>query len=223
MIRLVNSLPDMSFESAELIKIKCIYQSYKDIALFWVQDNNRCIIAMLDGNMVILNLNADIDELKEFVEFIAPYSVFTDVVTLTALACTSFEEAVVMRSKAIEMSEFVSDKLSSREIYELLMVKEFQLPEYEYFAVDFCHRLNGGYAEYFALNDRCVAISINTDEYFLINGIASHQKGFGTIALKGICARNYPKTAVACCREELRGFYEKNGFEMLYRVGYWVI
>ena len=67
MISLINKLPPLDADSAELIKIKCLYDSYKndDKVLFWVQNNNNAIISMTDGNMIIWNNNADFIELKE--------------------------------------------------------------------------------------------------------------------------------------------------------------
>ena len=81
------------------------------------------------------------------------------------------------------------DGVSEDEIYSLLDVDGLSLPEYPYFAVDYCRRLNLGFANYFAIKDKCAAISFNTGDFAIMNGIASHKKGFGGVALKNILAK----------------------------------
>ena len=66
MIALTYELPEILADSAELIKIRCLYDAYRndDKVLFWCQDGDRAIISMTDGNMIIYNHKADIEELK---------------------------------------------------------------------------------------------------------------------------------------------------------------
>lgn len=222
MIRLVDRLPEgMSFDP-ELIKIHCNFELYSDIALFWVQDDNRCIISMLDGNMVIFNRNADTAELKEFISVISPSSIFTDSDTLKALSFEAGQAACVMVRKGDIASEVFGDELSSREIYELLSGGGLSLPEYEYFAVDYCRRINHGKANCFAVKGICAAVSVHAGDFALINGIASRIKGYGSAALKGIISKNYGRSITACCKEDIKGFYLKNGFEHRKNCVYWV-
>ena len=63
MITLTNELPEITTDSAELIKIRCLYDAYKndDKVLFWCQDGDRAVISMTDGNMIIHNRSADIE------------------------------------------------------------------------------------------------------------------------------------------------------------------
>ena len=79
MISLIKILPEINDAcSAELIKIKCLFEAYSDIALFWSQDGTDTLISMLDGNMVIYAKNPDLEELKSFIDVISPKSIFTD-------------------------------------------------------------------------------------------------------------------------------------------------
>lgn len=222
MIRLCDNIPETDRASAELIKLNCNLDCYPDIGLFWVQDDGKCYIGMLDGNMIIYNINADTDELGEFISVLSPCCIFSDIDTLRAIGRDPEEPICVMSRKADTKVDLISDRLSSREIYDLLDVDGLSLPEYEYFAVDFCRRINHGFADYYAEKDRCATISLNTGDYAIINGIASHQKGLGSRALSAILSKNYGRTFLACCRESVRGFYEKNGFKLLYYSGYWV-
>ena len=220
MISLVNEIPKLSLPLAEVVKINCAYNSYGDVALFWTQDQTRAVISMLDGNMVIYNNDADIDELREFIGVISPLSVFSDAKTLTALFEDNFHEVCVVKSdKKFDCAD-ISDVVNSSEMYQLLNTDGLDLPPYEHFAVDFCHRLNHGELKYFAKKDLCAAIGVFDGQTVLVNGIASHKKGMGTMALQGLLSQ-YKTTAIAVCEKEVMPFYLKNNFEHVYNAGYW--
>lgn len=224
MISLTDSIPRPTLPNAELIKLNCTFDCYgdTDTALFWRQDNDCAAIGMTDGNMVIYNKNADTEELSEFVSAIDPCCVFSDIDTLCRLSLAPEESVSVMRRAADIDGQTDGDCLNSREIYDLLDVDGLSLPEYPYFAVDYCRRLNRGRADYFAISGKCAAISFCTGGFAIMNGIASRQKGYGSIALKAILQKNHGRDFVVCCRQSVKGFYEKNGFCELYKAGYWV-
>lgn len=224
MITLVNELPHIDALSAEAVKINCLYDCYKNDShvMFWTQDSDKAYISMTDGNMIIYNRCADLEELKSFVSVLSPVCIFSDMDTLKNLDCLPDENINVMYRKADITGTTESDSLSSKEIYNLLDVKGLSLPEYPYFAVDYCRRLNNGSAKYFALKDKCAVITFNSGDKAIINGLASHQKGFGSIALKAILQANFQKDFLVCCRDSVKEFYKKNGFKKLYNAGYWV-
>ena len=120
------------------------------------------------------------------------------------------------------MCDTKSDILKSDEIYRLLDVEGLSLPKYPYFAVDYCKRLNLGNAKYFAIKEKCAIITFNCDDLAIVCGLSSKQKGYGTIALNGAITQNYNKQLFVCCRDKVKGFYEKNGFKPHYFSGYWV-
>ena len=70
MIRLTSKIPDFNVLSPSWVKIKCLYESYKndDKVMFWVGDDDSCVIALTDGNMMIYNISADLEELAAFVD-----------------------------------------------------------------------------------------------------------------------------------------------------------
>ncbi len=224
MISLINELPVVASASAEIIKINCLYDSYKNdpSVMFWAQDNDKCIIAMTDGNMIIHNNNADTEELKEFVDVLSPACVFSDINTLKAIDRTPSENINVVYRKADIVGDTPCDVLKSDELYMLLDVDGLSLPDYPHFAVDYCRRKNLGFAKAFAIKKKCAVITFNSGDNAIINGLASHEKGFGSIAIKGILQKNYGKDFYACCRDSVLPFYLKNGFIKLYNAGYWV-
>lgn len=224
MIKLTAQLPETDSLSAEMVKINCLYDCYKgdDHVLFWTQNSDKAVISMTDGNMVIFNNGADIEELAEFVDVLAPVCIFSDSETLTAIGRTPPENINIMYRKADVEEKSSGDTLSSKELYELLDVDGLSLPEYPYFAVDYCRRLNRGGADYFGIKGKGACITFNSGDKAIINGLASHEKGFGTTALKAVLNKNYGRDFFVCCRDKVRGFYEKNGFKKLYNAGYWV-
>ncbi len=224
MISLTDKLPTISTLSAEMVKINCLFDSYKNdhTVVFWTQDNDKCVIAMTDGNMIIHNNNAQIEELKEFVTVINPACVFSDKKTLKSLDLMPDENINVVWRKADIQGETIGDEASSDRLYRLLDVDGLSLPDYPHFAVDYCRRFNLGFAKYFAIKDKCAVITFNSGNTAIINGIASHEKGFGSIAITAILQQNFGKDFLACCRDSVLPFYLKNGFIKLYDAGYWV-
>ncbi len=224
MICLVNEIPFLNKLSAEAVKINCLYECYKNdnSVMLWIQNEGNAYISMTDGNMIIYSVSPDYEEIKEFISVLNPACIFSDSVTLKKIGKNPPENINIMYRKADIKTDCLSDTLSSKELYELLDVKGLSLPQYPYFAVDYCRRLNMGKAEYFAIKNKCAAISFNCEGYAIINGLAAKEKGYGSIALKGIMSKNYKKEFLVCCRDSVKGFYEKNGFVKLYNSGYWV-
>lgn len=222
MIKLTHNLPEASEPNAEYIRIKCLYDCYKDDkdVLFWEQDGGRAYISLASGDMTVFCENGDYEEIKEFISVISPRSIFGSLEVLKNLGFSDIHSVFVMSRKADALGETAGDELKSREIYDILNIKEFSLPEYPYFAVDFCRRINHGRADYFAVKDKCAAVSFHTGNYALLNGIVSREKGLGTVALNAILQKNYGRELLCCCEEDLIGFYEKNGFKKLYKAGY---
>ena len=221
MISLIKNLPEINNNSsAELIKIKCLFDAYSDIALFWSQSGNDTLISMLDGNMVIYAKNPDLEELEGFINVIAPKSIFTDFKTAKALKLKVLETAAVLKRTCDLPPQDLPDNLKSDEIYGILNVDGLSLPPFDTFAVDFCHRKNIGKLKVFAKGKTFAAISIHSGNVCLINGISSKQKGQGSVALGGILSQNFGKTALVCAKENVKNFYIKNGFEEIYTAAY---
>ena len=222
MIALTDFLPEAGEPNAEYIRIKCLYDCYKDDkdVLFWEQDGGRAYISLASGDMTVFCENGDYEEIKEFISVISPRSIFGSLEVLEKLGFSDIRSVEVMSRVADISGNTDGDSLLSGEIYDILNVKEFSLPEYPYFAVDFCRRLNKGFADCFAIKDKCAAVSFHTGDYALLNGIVSREKGFGTVALKAILQKNYGRELLVCCEEKLIGSYEKNGFQKRYKAGY---
>ena len=221
MINKIKELPKNNLPLAETIKMNNMAAAYpQDIHLFACTDTNA-YISLLGGDMIISGkINAQ--EVKEFISFLRPSSVFSNEENLTALfGENAFEKVnVVMRKNCfLGKSNMFSYDFSSKEAYELLKTGGFSLPQYEYFATDYCLRKNRGLIRVFGKKDTCIAITVEDERYRLLSGIVSKQKGQGGSLL--LAAISGEKSVLAVCRDELLSFYKKYGFEPLYKAGYW--
>ena len=142
MIKRIFTLPKERKVSPQYLKIKLNYLVYSDISLFWEQGEGDAVISLIDKDMVIENRNADINELRLFVNLIRPNSIFSDSETLRKLNLPFESYSVMKLEKEKENKAFISDNLSSKDIYELLKKANFSLPIYEYFATDYCAKHN---------------------------------------------------------------------------------
>ncbi len=219
MITPVRELPQIDAADLPLLKILCAAECYPEDTQVWRQDD--CLLCLTDGDL-ILSGPADKEELTAFIGFLQPRRVFADLPVLEALGLAPKERLCILSRRADTTdSVFISEELSSRDVYRLLSVDGLELPPYELFAVDHCRRLNHGWAQYFAIGGKCAALSRHSGDFAYICGIASHEKGFGTVALNGILQKNHGRTVLVCCRPSVCGFYEKNGFSFLGEAGYW--
>ena len=221
MIERADSLPLMRSPSAQGLKIRNVFSSYPEAEIF-SQNNGQAFISLLDLDVVIENLSCDIQELKSFLNFINPKSIFSDIETLRNLDLDNIEKVNVLITHNTQEVAYPSDILKSDEVYEMLKKGGFRLPDYEFFAVDFCRRLNKGTLKCFAMKNRCLAVTLNADDYCMLNGIVSFEKGFGTVALNSAIAQNNGKQMMVCCKDDLLKFYYKNGFFKIYEAGYWI-
>ena len=219
MINKISSLNGEGALTAEDIKIKNLFSAYPDETQLFRQAETGAVISLLDGG-VIISGNIIADEVKSFLAFVKAKNVFSGADNMLALFGESgFEplNTVILKKPPLKASGGFSEDLSSRDIYGILSVDEFDLPPYEYFAADFCRRKNRGLLKVFAKRDLCAAITLEGEDCRLIAGIASRQKGCGGALL--LAAATGTKPVLAVCRDELLPFYIKYGFEPFNKSG----
>lgn len=222
MINRVNTLPRRDGPFAETVKLENLFYAYKDEIQLFVQTKTGAVISLLSGDAIISG-KAEAEELKQFLSFLRPRSVFSAADNLTALyGADGFEQVnVLMREKPAEPvgnNTFLYD-FSSKEAYDLLNDGGFGLPPYEYFATDYCRRKNMGLIKIFGKRGECIAVTLEGDEHRLLSGIVSKTKGSGGALL--LSAIGGEKPVLTVCRDELLPFYGKFGFTPLYKAGYW--
>ena len=212
MIRLTDRLPELTEPDAVGFKLHALFECYADTALFWTQESRDTCFGLLDGHLILSAKQPVDQELRHFVSFLSPKSIFTHPETLASLGLTATETVFVLAAKGTPGEVLSADTVSSREVYELLSVEGLSLPDYPSFAVDYCRKINHGLASVFAQKGRGAAVTLLHGNYALLNGLASHQKGFGSLAVQHILHENATKTVLVCCRAPLCKFYKKNGF-----------
>ena len=87
MIKLVNALPETSKPTAEYIRIKCLFDCYKEDpdVYFWQQTGEETYISLSDGNMTLSYGGGNTAELTEFIKMLNPKTVFTESSTFEKL------------------------------------------------------------------------------------------------------------------------------------------
>lgn len=222
MIRQIKILPPLKTPDAVRFKLHATFDSYCDTALFWKQTDSGALLGMLDGHLLLDGGCTADAELRDFVDCLQPDSIFTTPEILMVLGRCPRETVWVLTADGKDGEPEPTDPLSSGEIYGLLSVDGLSLPDYPAFAVDYCRRLNHGWATVFAKREKGAAVTLVHGDFALLNGLASHQKGFGSLALQNVLIQQKGRTVLVCCRTELCGFYEKNGFVRTGQAAYWV-
>lgn len=220
MINRINSLPEWDNPSAEMIKIDNLYRSYREEIQLFMQAETGAVISLLNKDVIISGrINAM--EVKKFFAFIKPESVFSSQENLKQLF-DGFESVNVIiceKPSKFKGGSVFNDYFSSEEMYSILNYGGFSLPPYEYFATDYCRRLNHGLIKVFGKKDTCAAIILENIKFRLLSGIVTKQKGLGSSLLLSAVSGDIPVLSI--CRDELLPFYIKFGFKPLYKAGYW--
>lgn len=221
MISRIKTFHESAAPSAEILKLKNMAAAYpEETEIFYAADTGA-YISLLSGDMIITG-SINCEEVKRFLSFVKPRSVFSGADNLNALfGEKNYEEVNVLIKEncLLSGSNTFNCDFSSKEAYGLLKEGGFSLPAYEYFATDYCRRKNRGLIKVFGKKDACIAVTLEGGEYRMLSGIVSKQKGLGGPLLLSAVSGSAPVLAV--CRDELLPFYAKYGFKPLYKAGYW--
>ena len=219
MINRTKELPKLNAPSAEILKLKNMASAYAEEIQIFTETDTGAFISVLGGDVIIAG-DIDADEVKQFLAFLRPESVFSTADNLKSLYGGNFEVLnVVMRENCLIGGNTFCYDFSSKEAYNLLIEGGFTLPKYEYFATDYCRRKNAGLLKVFGKKDICIAVTLEGEKYRLLSGIVSKAKGLGGSLL--LSAVNGKQSVLAVCRDELLPFYIKYGFKPLYKAGCW--
>lgn len=214
-------MPKWDTPSAEMIKIDNMFRAYESESQLFIQKDTGAVILKLSGD-VIISGKCEAEEVNEFLSFLKPQSVFSSEENMSTLYGAGGYELVnvlIRENCPVTRGNLFSCDFSSSEAYDLLNTEDFFLPPYEYFATDYCRRKNMGLIKVFGKHDTCIAVTLESENYRLINGIKSRVKGMGGALL--LSAISGEKSVLAVCRDKLIPFYTKLGFKPLNKAGYW--
>ena len=231
MITLTKEIPVLNVESAAYTKISCgaaAYAPYEKIALFWVQtdENNTitAIISLIDNVMTLFNNGGDLFKLGEFIKYISPKGVFTDLNTANSL---NFKietpcESLIIRppyntadaAKDTEFSlDFAVDTVASR----------LNIGVRDVFKADLSHRIRHDCATY-VTTEHSAGFALYSGDFAIISGIAvlktCEKSGVGSATLKAILRKIGNRALLVCAEDKNVPFYLKNGFTIIERCAY---
>ena len=99
MIRLTDRLPELTEPDAVGFKLHALFDCYADTALFWTQESRDTCFGLLDGHLILSAKQPVDQELRHFVSFLSPKSIFTHPETLASLGLTATETVFVLAAK----------------------------------------------------------------------------------------------------------------------------
>ena len=212
MIKSLTALPDVFGTNPESVKFLGNYDVYKNSAKFYTDLKGSFALCILDLNAVICGKPENFEELNAFLKMSDVKSVFLNSDNLKELEFKNAKIVSVYEKSAVLSANFESGEFKSDEVYNMLLKGGFSLPGFEYFAVDFCRRVNFKNAFVFGKKNEFLSLGLKHENVCLVNGVVSFKKGGGRKALMGLEAVSGCEKILACCTEENEGFYEKCGF-----------
>lgn len=231
MITLTKEIPTLKVESAAYTKICCgaaAYAPYEKIALFWVQTdedkNVTAVISLIDNVMTLFNNGGDLFELSEFIKYISPKGVFTDLKTANALGFKIETpcESLIIRPPyntvgAAEDTEFSLDFAVDT------VAARLNIGVRDVFKADLSHRIRHDCAT-FVTTEHSAGFALYSESNAIISGIAvaenTEKSGVGSATLKAIQTKIGNRPLFVCAEDKNVPFYLKNGFTIIERCAY---
>ena len=224
---LTEKLPNVC--DAALVKIKCAYKAYKDydnIAQFYYgisgEDKVYAVIGKVSGYVSLWTDGSEIEELKKFLSFLGFTGIFTSLKTAHFLNLRIDEQCLVFKAEPPFEKTPIGKHCQPRELMETLR-QGFSIPNTDEFIADVSFRTLHGCADYVVENG-AGALLFFDDNDALINGIAvpenNRNKGIGSKILKSLLSCAGERSVYACCVENNKHFYIKNGFSLIEEAAY---
>ncbi len=227
---ILSGLPEkqLNISDAALIKIKCAYAAYRDynnVAQFYHGEADGSVFAVIGkicGYVSLWTDGRNKEELKSFLKFIGYNGIFTSLKTAQSLNLKINEECLVFKALPPFEKAETSQSASVRELLAVLR-QGLTIPDADEFVADVTFRVLHGCADY-VTEDGGGAVLFYDQSGALINGIAVPQnnrgKGQGSRIMKLLLSRAENREVYACCVEENKHFYIKNGFSLIGEAAY---
>lgn len=212
-----------------LVKIRCSYKAYKDydkVAQFY-SGINECgktyaLIAKVGGYVSLYENGENTEELKDFLKIIGCEGIFTSLDTAKRLNLKINEKCFSLKISPPYEDAEQSEEGTPRKLMEALK-EGLCIEDILGFIADVSFRTMHSCADY-VLKDGGGALLFYNEKEALVNGIAtpkdSRGKGLGSVLLKMLLSKAFERTVFACCSEENKRFYIKNGFSLIGEAAY---
>lgn len=224
---LTENLPNVC--DAALVKIKCAYKAYKDydnIAQFYYgisgEDKVYAVIGKVSGYVSLWTDGSETEELKNFLKLLGFTGIFTSLKTAQLLNLRIEEKCLVFKAEPPFEKTSIGERCEPRELMETLQ-QGLSIPNGDEFIADVSFRTLHGCADYVVENSGGGLLFFD-DNDAIINGIAvpenKRNNGHGSRILKALLSRGGERSVYACCVEENKYFYIKNGFSLIGEAAY---
>lgn len=215
-------------DDAALVKIKCAYAAYKDydsVAQFFHGVTGNSVYAVIGKVSDYISLwtdSSEPEELKSFLSFLGYSGIFTSLDTARILKLKIDERCFVFKARPPFEKAEAAEQKEPRALLEILR-QGLTVPNGDEFVADVTFRCLHGCADYVTENGGG-ALLFYTPEEAIINGIAVQKeargKGMGSRIMKLILSRAQNRSVYACCTENNKHFYIKNGFSLIGEAAY---
>ena len=219
MIKLLDGDLPVFPVSAGLVRIQSLYRSYGtsfDFLRFYYQiidDKITAIMSIIDDNATLIDVNADYDEIVDFLSVIGAKTVYSE----SKLPLEIIDKGYVV-NKSVMPTEVELRECKLSNIYNI-MSTSFPLPDFDTWYPDISHRIrhNGAIA---LSNKYGAAIGLKGDNNALISGICidknARNKEHGSQLLQELIDNLSSSGIYALV--DTNGpidFYTKNGFSIV--------
>lgn len=234
MLMLVSDISELSFLpadpfSAVITSLAKTYGTERNFVRFYIQEN-QAALSILDGNInIYADENADIEEIKVFLEMMGYESVRADKTLIDELNLKTDDTSYIVKyigDKAEKPQGFKGD-YDFKEVYNLLVSAGFELPDYNAYVTDICSRINKNAASFGGIAsdniESCCFRLFEGEKSILLGAVATAKSARG----KGLASALVPYMASAhkpsflfTRNDKLLEFYKNCGFE---KYGKWAI
>lgn len=216
-------------------RIACYALCYgfdKEFLMFWGDENFNCIAAKFDNSLIVLaNNEADVDELREFIEFIGADTVTTNEDIAKALNFSEFDVKTGFKYIGANL-DLTADVVKDADLKEIYALISKAIPNsfadtkdaYLSFVSDFTYRQRRGFSSgrCFRHDGKVVSSAITAAQSknaALISGVACYEEyrkfGYGkrtVLSLAEEFKKEGKEVFVIALNTSAEGFYEYIGF-----------
>lgn len=215
-----NNFPALTDkDNVEALKIYALWRSYGtkyDFCRFYTADG--AIFCTLNGSFVIAETGkCDFEELADFISINGFSDIFCSEAAGKALSeylCLKSDIVHLMRFEGQAAARETENDTPLEEFYSMLKTS-FDI-EFEPWYLDMSHRIRHGITRTRRLENSVLVIQHDLFGSALLSQAATvpsgRGKGGASRLLSAVCAELAPSGVYVLCTDELRRFYEKNGF-----------
>ena len=235
MLKLCENISELDFLPADPFCARIegyaiTYGTGHDFARFYRQESDAAL-SWIDGNVTLwCGKNANISEIRGFLDFIGYCSVQSTEDTIMSLFGELSDSSYIVEytDGPVSRPERYSDNCNLKLVYSLLTDSGFELGEYGSFVADVCSRMNCGTASMGCITENgypvaCAFRLFENKKAALLGAVATAEthrgRGLASSLVPYMASKKKP-AFLFCRNDSLKSFYENCGFSA---VGRWAV